>query len=102
MGVGRKRISMNNWPFADAQNVATITMRQIIHGGAPILLVCHDEYDGGWQFLTGESFAEVDGMVVGLNAMFALDPTIAELVDLPLGWQASREHHGAPWSRIPI
>lgn len=92
---------MNNWPFQDPQNVAAITVRQIVLGGEPILLVCHDEEDGGWQFLTGESIETSDSMVVGLSTVYALDPTIGELADLPLGWQAWREHRNASWVRSP-
>ncbi len=27
------------------------------------------------------------------------DPTLREIADLPLGWQARRERVGAPWVR---
>ena len=40
-----------DWPFADPTNVATITVRQIVRDGQPILHVSHDHEDGGWQFL---------------------------------------------------
>ena len=39
------------WPFDDSPNVAVITTRQVTEDNAPILLVSHDEEDGGWQFL---------------------------------------------------
>jgi hypothetical protein len=88
-----------NWPFDDPPNVATITVRQIIDGGEPILLVAHDAEDGGWQFLTGGAFDVDDGMVVSLRNIFERDPTIAELADLEPGWQATRIRVGSPWKR---
>jgi hypothetical protein len=87
------------WQFDDPPNVATITVRQIIEGGAPILLVARDIDDGGWQFLTGGEFDVADGMVVSLRNIFERDPTIAELADLEPGWQATRKRIGAAWQR---
>jgi hypothetical protein len=92
---------MNDWPFADPPNVAAITTRQIVHGGEPIRLVSHDADDGSWQFLTGGSFEVADGMVVSLRSMVERDPSLAELADLPLGWQAWRQRRGSPWERGP-
>ncbi len=88
-----------NWPFDDPPNVATITVRQIIDGAEPILLVVHDADDDGWQFLTGGQFDVADGMVVSLQNIVRRDPTIAELADLAPGWRATRSSARAPWER---
>ena len=45
--------NIEDWPFDDPQNVAVVTTREITEENAPILLVSHDEEDGGWQFLPG-------------------------------------------------
>jgi len=92
---------MKPWPFDDPENVATFTVGKIVKGGAPILLVCHDAEDGSWQFLTGDAFEMDDAMLVALKEIVARDSSVLELADLPLGWCASREHLGAPWSRHP-
>ncbi len=89
----------HHWPFADPPNAASITVRQIIQGGEPILLIVHDNDDGGWQFLTGGSFDTADAMLVSLQSIIRHDPSIADLVDLPLGWAASRAAVGQPWQR---
>jgi hypothetical protein len=89
------------WPFGDPPNVATITVRQIVHGVRPVLLVARDAEDGGWQFLTGGPFEVADGMVVSLQSMVERDPTLVEVADLPPGWQAARERVGAAWKRGP-
>jgi hypothetical protein len=71
----------------------------VVLGGAPILMVTHDEDDGGWQFLCGTTNAPEHGRIVHLADIVAMDPTVTELVDLPLGWVAWRAALGAPWIR---
>jgi len=88
-----------NWPFSDPENIATLTVKQIVRGELPILLVRHDADDGGWQFLTGRNVHTTDAIVVALREIVKSDPSIAELADLPEGWQASREFVGDPWKR---
>jgi hypothetical protein len=92
---------VTEWKFADPPNVVTCTVRQIVRDGHPILLVSHDDEDGGWQFLTGGAFDLADALLVALKEIVALDPSIVELADLPLGWQAWRERPGALWVRQP-
>jgi hypothetical protein len=74
-------------------------LRSILVGGQPVLLVCHDESDGGWQFLSGGPCETVDAMVVSLANMLQHDPTIGELANLPLGWQAWRSERGKAWTQ---
>ncbi len=90
---------MTEWPFGDPANVASLTVRQVTHGGQPILLVAHDASDGMWQFLTGGPLRMADAMIVSLRHVFNLDPTVGELADLPLGWTAERPAVGQPWRR---
>lgn len=88
-----------SWPFAEAENTATITLKRIVNRTAPILWVSHDIDDGGWQFLDGEAVTEADASVVSLREILELDPTIKDIADLPLGWQAERTGVGKPWKR---
>ena len=87
------------WPFEDPPNVAVFTQRTILEGGRPILLVVHDQEDGGWQFLDGDGVRMDAALIVSLKKMLHHDASIAELADLPLGWQARRTEPGAPWLR---
>jgi hypothetical protein len=89
------------WPFADPPNVTTITTVNVLERNYPILLVTHDEDDGGWQVLCGETDDVDDGRVVGLGCMFERDPSIGQLANLPLGWRAWRESVDSPWCREP-
>jgi hypothetical protein len=90
---------MAEWPFDEPENVATMTVRQVTHGGQPILMVSHDADDGMWQFLTGGPVEMADAMIVSLREVFTIDPSIGELADLPLGWTAERSSPGQPWRR---
>jgi hypothetical protein len=87
------------WPFADPRNVAVFTVRDIVETRRSILVVHHDAEDGGWQFLTGEPIDMKNAMLVSLSEIVRLDPTVAVLADLPLGWQATRARVGGDWSR---
>lgn len=87
------------WPFDQPRNCATITMRQVVDGLEPILLVSHDADDHGWQFIGTSDASMVDARVVCLEHIVRLDPTVLEVADLPPGWQAIRERVGGPWTR---
>jgi len=89
-----------DWPFDESPNVAVFTTRPVMCGESWIANVFHDEDDGGWQF-HGVDPPEADAaMIVGLKRVLDLDPSIGELVDLPLGWQAWRVSRDAPWQRL--
>jgi hypothetical protein len=67
---------------------------------APILVVLHDEEDGSWQFLTGEDLTDKKNwLLVALSEVVAVDPTVKDLTDLPLGYSARRVKPGAVWQR---
>jgi hypothetical protein len=71
----------------------------VVHEGQAILYVSHDG-DGDWQFLCGETGHGVDqGHLSHLGHLLDLDPTIQELADLDLGWEAERSAIDAPWVR---
>jgi hypothetical protein len=89
----------STWPFEEPPNVAVITLKSIVEQGKPIVLVCHDEDDGGWQFLDGSDFHTEDAMIVSLQSIFVRDPSIGELADLPLGASASRKSPQDSWVR---
>lgn len=87
------------WPFEDPPNVGVFTQRTILEEGHPILLVVHDEEDGGWQFLDGGPVRMDSALLVLLKNILRHDPSLAGLADLPPGWQARRTGPGAPWVR---
>lgn len=92
---------MTDWPFADPPNVAVFTTRAIVEEGAWIAHVSHDEEDGAWQFHdVGPAAADLaDAQIVSLRSMVERDPTLGNVLDLPLGGRASRETPDSPWVR---
>ncbi|QYY36285.1 DUF2185 domain-containing protein [Ruficoccus sp. ZRK36] len=65
----------------------------------PILLVCHDEDDGAWQFLDDTELDADQAMLVSLHEVFNVDSTIADLANLPLGGKAWRSTPNDPWHK---
>jgi hypothetical protein len=94
---------MSNWPFPDAQDSKALTLVQILTASRPVLVVTHDADDGTWQFLDGgNDLKGADARLAPLRVLLNLDPTLAEVADLPLGWVAWRGTVGAAWQRGPM
>jgi hypothetical protein len=91
----------DNWPFADAPDTACITTRQVLEEGYPILLVTRDSEDGMWQILCGTTSNTDDARVIGLGEALKIDPSLAQIADLPLGWRAWRENRESTWQKAP-
>jgi hypothetical protein len=87
------------WPFDQPRNCATVTMRQVLEGSEPILLVSHDADDHGWQFIGTSDASMADAKLVCLEEIVRLDPTVLEVADLQPGWQAIRDAVGGAWTR---
>ena len=88
-----------DWPFEDGPNVAVFTVRQITDDEADILYVSHSAEDGAWQFLPGFEVPVSEAKLVALKTILRLDPTVADLADLPEGFRASRARLGGKWLR---
>jgi hypothetical protein len=88
---------------ASFSDEVAITTREVMHEGWPILLVTHDADDGAWQFVNGRGDTDDtdSAMVVAARRVAEIDPTLAELADLPLGWRAWRHSVGDSWTRSP-
>jgi hypothetical protein len=89
----------DGWPFAEPETTEVITLERIVRGASPVLLVTHDEDDGGWQFLDGGQVFEDEAVVVLLGEIVQLDPALLELADLPRGHYAWRPGGGRGWTR---
>lgn len=87
------------WPFLYDSMSPTLSLKRIFSEDQPILYVCHD-YDGGYQFLDGGDVSVEDAAVVALEEVYRLDPTIAEVACLPLGWRAYRDRVEDPWQLL--
>jgi hypothetical protein len=96
----RKADGMSPKPFPEDPNLGVITTTSVL-AGQPILMVSHDADDGGWQFLCGSTDDPSHGCIVHLQHILAIDPSVSEVADLPLGWVAYRHESAAPWIRGP-
>ncbi len=92
---------MSDWQFLDPPNVAVIAHKRIVQQGEWIAYVTHDADDGAWQFHVCDPSppSENDAMVVSLRSIVQIDPTVEELADLPVGWNAWRESANSKWRR---
>ena len=84
--------------YKEPDNLAVISCSHVIRSCEPILLISHDLDDGGWQFLCGNREHEKDeAMIVVLEEIVAVEPTILDMADLKLGYIAQRLSKGERW-----
>ena len=92
---------IEDWPFQDPPAAKAIASARVM-ADESILLVTHDQADGGWQFLCGSTDRAVEVRPVELGLMVQKDPSLRELANLPLGWRAWRQSGKSPWLRGPL
>ena len=90
-------------PFYSAYDKGLVfTTKQVMSGDLPLLLVTHNADDGAWQFVNGAETGDTkSGLFVHAEHIVDLDPSVLDLLNLPLGWIAWRGSQGEPWIRRP-
>ena len=84
---------------ADLDHATAFLCGHVFENTRPVLLVLHE--DDGWQLLCGDTHD--DGPhVVHMSHLLERDPTLTELHDLPLDFEAERAAIGEPWHRQPL
>jgi hypothetical protein len=78
-----------------------VTVAEIASGARSTLLVIHDLGHGGWQLLDGQDLAGRKPLVVPKAQLLKVDPSLAGVTDLPVGWRARRSSRGDDWQREP-
>ena len=86
-----------NWD--DPRDPVAITVPDVIAGKSSIVLVIHDSGHGGWQFMDGQNVKGLKPTVIPKDEILRLDPSLAALKDLPVGWRARRVSPNDPWVR---
>ena len=77
-------------------NLAVFICSHVFENEKPILLVCHE--GGDWQFLCGGTHrTDEKPKVVGVGHLVERDPSLNEIADLPLDFEAERSEVGAQW-----
>ena len=92
-------VSTEPWPFDQPKNCATFVTREVMDREEPILLVSHDADDHGWQFIGSSDGTPENARIICLSNAVALDPSVLQVADLPVGWRAWRESPESPWIR---
>jgi hypothetical protein len=91
-------VSADRWPFAEPRHIVTFVTAQVLERVEPILRAVHEE-DGEWQFTGSTGGALENAKIIALFEAVELDPSILQLADLPLGWQAVRDSPEHSWRR---
>lgn len=102
LGLFRQRRTQAGRAWDDPLDIAVITTQEVIDGKQPVTYVTRDDGIaglGGWQFLDSEPLDGRQPVGIAKADLLLLDPSIAELIDLPVGWYAERDERGAPWRR---
>jgi hypothetical protein len=66
----------------------------------PVLLICNDE-DEIWQLIGTTDADASTGRIGHLYHAIDRDPTLLDVLDLPVGHRATRTDVGGPWTRDP-
>ena len=90
--------------FKCSLSTAVFTSRFVINQGRPILIVIHEIDDGNWKFLSkDDSENSKNGLLmVSLQEILMIDPTISEIAFLKEGNIAIRKNIGDDWKIAPI
>ena len=87
------------WSFDQGRSVASITTKQVVHENYPILSVVHYKDDHSWAFTCGSTNNTDDLLVVSMEEIVDIDPSLFLISDLPPGWSAYRESVEHEWVR---
>ena len=95
-------VSVDSWPFADPRNCAVFVTREVMDHNEPILVVTHEAGEDSWSFIGSTDGTLENCKLIALEEAVAIDPSVLQLADLPVGWRASRDSPQKPWIREVI
>jgi len=91
------------YKFNEPENTACFVCSHVLHHERPILQVTHDEEDGFWQFLCGrDDHNESNANIIALRQVVALDGSVNDLAEMPLGIGAGRETETSIWEYFKL
>ena len=80
------------------RELAAYVCEHVFDGSRPVLLVAHE--GGDWQFLCGGSHGPKEiPRIVGVNHVLEADPSIRDVLNLPIDWEAERTSITGDWRR---
>lgn len=94
---------MQYFPFSKKPELLVFTCTHILEDEKPITFVTHHFDDNNWQFLCNCQHEDIHAVIISITELCALDPSIEELCDLPVGHYAQRKNKNAKWQtgRLP-
>lgn len=83
-------------------NTPVFTNRQVLDQTIPITIVIHEIDDGSWKFFSREEKMKPHNhaVMVSLEEILMIDPSISEIAYLPEGSIATRRFVGDSWKII--
>ena len=95
----KKNIDNNSeYKFHDPENTACFVCDHVFNRQKPILHVSHDQEDGYWQFLCGQTkHEEANAKIISLKSATQIDSSINDLFEMPLGFGADRKSIKDKW-----
>ena len=98
---GRLSIGRRSFDWDDPLDPVGTTTEAVSSGRQPVLRVLHEDGPGGWQFY--DDAEPLQGPVIlTKEQLLIIDPSLANVRDLPLGWEATRESSAATWVRAKV
>ena len=64
-------------------------------------MVARDAEDD-WQVLDGKSVEGKSMVIAYISDVSDLHPSLVEVLDLPVAWEAWRDNQHSPWKRAPL
>jgi len=89
-----------NKQFNESLNTAVLTSKYVMSRESPIVYIAHHD-DGTWEFWGKEIIDEAEIMVVSLGQIIQVDPSVLDVADLPVEFNAIREKEKSPWNIVP-
>lgn len=87
------------YKFNYPKNTACFVCKHVLNKQRPILYITHEAEDGFWQFLCGHDDHpnDDDYQVISLEQVTAIDESINDLYEMPVGIGATRESQSCKW-----
>lgn len=85
--------------FKENLNTVVFTSNYVLTKVSTIIYVAHHE-DGAWEFWGKEIIDEEEVKLVSFGQIIEIDPTILEIADLPMEFNAIRENKNSVWRII--
>lgn len=86
--------------FYESRQLGVFVTQSVMDGGL-ITYVSHDE-EGDWFFLDDEDVDDEKIMIVALDSVVQIDPTINGINYLQYGWEARRQARDGEWTETKL